>query len=231
MATAGFTVLSGLARDIDTAVHKGALASGGRTIGVLGSGLGKLYPPKNQTLAERMSEQGAVVSEFPLLYLPDKQSFPLSNRIVSGWSSGILVIEAPQRSGALITANQAAEQGRNVYAIPGPIDRPSSVGCNRLIQDGAKLVLGAEDIIEDFGTVQLELPSTQGSTTRKLPPNFSPEEQIIIRLLSNTEIGIEDITSQSKLTPSSVSTTLMKLEMKRLAKQLPGKTLSESKSK
>jgi DNA processing protein len=137
LAYAGYTVISGLARGIDTAAHEGALASKGRTVAVIGAGLGKLYPPENAALAERIAQQGAVVSEFPVDYPPDRQSFPLRNRIVSGWSCGVIVTEAPSRSGALITAQQAAEQGRTVYAVPGNIVRPSSHGCNRLIQEGA----------------------------------------------------------------------------------------------
>ena len=151
LAHAGVTVLSGLARGIDTAAHEGAVAAKGRTIGVIGSGLGRLYPPENAALADRIADgHGAVVSEFPILTEPDKQTFPQRNRIVSGWSSGILVVEAPAWSGALITANNAADQGRSVYAVPGPIDRASSLGCNKLIQNGARLVLEAGDILEDL---------------------------------------------------------------------------------
>ncbi len=222
MARAGVTVISGLARGIDTAAHEGALA-GGRTIAVLGSGLGKLYPPENQVLAEKIAQNGAVVSEFPILYLPDKQSFPLRNRIVSGWSSGILVVEAPQRSGALITVNQAAEQGRNVYAVPGPIDRPTSVGCHRLIQEGAKLVMSAEDILEDFGQLELLPVEDEGPSEVAIPEGLSEEERVVLGLLSGTETGMETIIEQSKLPAHVVSTTLMRLEMKRLAKALPGK--------
>jgi DNA processing protein len=218
IARAGLTVISGLARGVDTAAHEGALA-GGRTIAVLGSGLGKLYPPENQVLAEKIAQQGAVVSEFPILYLPDKQSFPLRNRIVSGWSSGILVVEAPQRSGSLITANQAAEQGRPVYAVPGPIDRPTSQGCHRLIQEGAKLVMGVEDILEEFGQLEL-LSEDEAEETR---PDLSEEESALFALLSGMEVGIEDLIRQADLPSQVVATTLMRLEMKRLVKQLPGK--------
>ncbi len=219
LARSGFMVLSGLARGIDTAAHEGALGAGGRTVAVLGSGLGKLYPPENQALAERIAANGAVVSEFPILYLPDKQSFPLRNRIVSGWSSGILVVEAPQRSGALITANQAAEQGRNVYAVPGPIDRPSSVGCHRLIQDGAKLVMDAADIVEDFGQVQMAFSEQSDSSS---PAALSEEEQSIYDLLSASETGIETIAKQVELASPVITSTLMRLEMKGLVKQCPG---------
>ena len=222
MARAGVTVVSGLARGIDTAAHEGALA-GGRTVAVLGSGLGKLYPPENQVLAEKIANQGAVVSEFPILYLPDKQSFPLRNRIISGWSSGILVVEAPQRSGALITANHAGEQGRNVYAVPGPIDKPGSAGCHRLIQDGAKLVMCVEDILEDFGQLEFDMAEGMAPSEAGAPGDLTPEEAAIIALLSATETGIEDIIRQAKLPSQVVATTLMRLEMRRLVKQLPGK--------
>ncbi len=227
LARAGLTVISGLARGIDTAAHEGALA-GGRTVAVLGSGLGKLYPPENQLLAEKIAGQGAVISEFPILYLPDKQSFPLRNRIVSGWSSGILVIEAPRRSGALITANQAAEQGRPVYAVPGPIDRPTSAGCHRLIQDGAKLVMGVEDILDDlnqfdFGSSVDTVSGPSAEDGGGLPQGLNAEEERLLGLLSQSEIGIEDLIRQSDLPSQLVSTTLMRLEMKRLVKQLPGK--------
>src|SRR5690606_23595268 len=123
----------------------------GRTIAVLGSGIGNVYPPENQSLSDRIAESGAVLSEFPVLYVPDKQSFPLRNRIVAGMSQGLLVVEAPAWSGALITANQALEQSRTVFAVPGPIDRPTSEGCHRLIQQGATLVCGAQDVIDELG--------------------------------------------------------------------------------
>ena len=151
LARAGFCIISGLARGIDTAAHEAALAANGRTIAVLGSGIGNVYPPENQSLADRIAENGAVLSEFPVLYVPDKQSFPLRNRIVAGMSQGLLVVEAPVRSGSLITANQALEQGRTVFAVPGPIDRPTSEGCHRLIQQGATLVCGAQDVIDELG--------------------------------------------------------------------------------
>jgi DNA processing protein len=153
IAYAGYTVISGLARGIDTAAHEAALAAKGRTIAVIGSGIGKLYPPENQALAERIAENGAVISEYPVDRLADKQTFPYRNRIVAGWSNGLLVVEAPGRSGSLITAQQAVETGRTVYAVPGPIDKPTSLGCNRLIQQGAKLVVDGNDILDDLMTL------------------------------------------------------------------------------
>lgn len=229
VAQAGVAIISGMARGIDTAAHEGALAAGGRTIAVIGSGLGKLYPPENQALAERIALSGAVISEFPIRYPPDRQSFPLRNRIISGMAEGILVVEAPARSGALITADQASEQGRNVYAVPGPIDRATSVGTNRLIQQGAKLVLTAEDILEDFGvphtvSVHGEINEGTGDRSSSTPaPDLTDEEASVYGLLSSQEIGIEAIIEQTGLPAANVSTTLMRLEMRRLVKQLPGK--------
>src|SRR3954471_11983850 len=159
IAYAGLTVISGLARGIDTAAHQGALAAKGRTIAVIGSGLSKLYPPENQALAEKIrSGNGAVVSEFSMEIEPDRQTFPMRNRIIAGWSHGILVVEAGANSGALITASQALEQGRAVYAVPGHINAPSAIGSNRLIQQGAKLVMDANDILDDL---QILLPETK----------------------------------------------------------------------
>ncbi len=152
-------VISGLARGIDTAAHQGALAAKGRTIAVIGSGLTKLYPPENAALADKIRNgNGAVVSEFSMEVEPDRQTFPMRNRIISGWSHGILVVEAGLNSGALITASQAIEQGRSVYAVPGHINAPTAHGSNRLIQQGAKLVMDASDILDDL---QILLPENK----------------------------------------------------------------------
>ena len=167
LATAGFTVFSGLARGIDTAAHQGAVAAKGRTVAVLGCGLNQIYPPENFALAERIADgNGAVVTEFPMGAPPDRTTFPMRNRIISGCSMGLLVIEAGFQSGALISANQAAEQGRTVFAVPGQIDRPGSQGTNRLIQQGAKLVMDAEDILEELTA----LPGLGGAAPRAVPP-------------------------------------------------------------
>ena len=157
-----------MARGIDTAAHQGALAAKGRTIGVLGCGLSQIYPAENYALAERIADgNGAIISEFPMATTPDRQTFPMRNRIISGSSLGLLVVEAGLNSGALISAGQAAEQGRTVFAVPGPIDRETSQGSNRLIQQGAKLVMESTDIIEELsGLPGFTPPSVRDSARR-----------------------------------------------------------------
>jgi DNA processing protein len=218
LAYAGLTVVSGLARGIDTAAHQAALAAKGRTIAVIGSGLMDLYPPENLVLAKKITESGAVVSEFPMQFPPSPQTFPYRNRIVAGWGAGVLVIEAAQSSGALITANQALEHGRLVYAVPGPIDRPTSAGCNRLIQQGAKLVTGAGDILEDLNLLFPKEAAPRPSATGAL----LPEETAILNALEEGEAQLDHIVSISGLAIPKVSSTLLSMEMKRLVKQLPG---------
>src|ERR1700704_5184123 len=223
IAYAGLTVISGLARGIDTAAHQGALAAKGRTIAVIGSGLSKLYPPENAALAEKIrGGNGAIVSEFSMEIEPDRQTFPMRNRIISGWSHGILVVEAGLNSGALITASQAIDQGRSVYAVPGHINAPSAQGSNRLIQQGAKLVMDASDILDDL---QILIPNTKPApeaAVRALP-ELSDEERRVYEAIRETETSIDDIATKADLPSGSVSSTLLRLELKRLVKQLPGK--------
>jgi DNA processing protein len=223
LAYAGLTVVSGLARGIDTSAHQGALAAKGRTIAVIGSGLSKLYPPENQALAERIRDgNGAVVSEFSMEIEPDRQTFPMRNRIIAGWSHGVLIVEAGLNSGALITASQALEQGRSVYAVPGHINAPSAMGSNRLIQQGAKLVMDANDILDDL---QILLPETKPSAeaaARSLPP-LSDEERRVYDAIEATETPIDQIALKCDLPSGTVSSALLGLELKRLVKQLPGK--------
>lgn len=220
LAYSGLTVVSGLARGIDTAAHQGALAAKGRTVAVLGSGLNKLYPKENLPLAEKITESGAVVTEFSMDVKADVQSFPMRNRIVSGWGSGVLVVEAGFNSGALITASQALEQGRSVYAVPGQIDRPSAAGSNRLIQQGAKLVTDASDIFEDL---QALFPAeTKTITAPDRTKTLSPNEKTVYDAIQDSETPIDAITMKCNLPSGVVSSTLLTLEMKRLVKQLPG---------
>jgi DNA processing protein len=223
LAYAGLTVISGLARGIDTAAHQGALAAKGRTIAVIGSGLSKLYPPENEALAEKICNgNGAVVSEFSMEIEPDRQTFPMRNRIISGWSHGILVVEAGSNSGALITASQALEQGRAVYAVPGHINAPSAIGSNRLIQQGAKLVMDANDILDDLQILLPESKPSPQAAARPLPP-LSDEERRVYDAIEASETPIDEITTKCNLPSGTVSSTLLALELKRLVKQLPGK--------
>lgn len=223
LAYAGLTVISGLARGIDTAAHQGALAAKGRTVAVIGSGLSKLYPPENAALAEKIrGGHGAIVSEFSMEIEPDRQTFPMRNRIISGWSQGLLVVEAGANSGALISVAQALEQGRNVYAVPGHINATTAIGSNRLIQQGAKLVMDASDILDDL---QILLPDTKPSpaaTVRPLP-ELSPDERRVYDSIRETETSIDDIATDAELPSGAVSSTLLRLELKKLVKQLPGK--------
>jgi len=223
IAYAGYTVISGLARGIDTAAHEAALAAKGRTVAVIGSGMGQLYPPENMALAERISQNGAVISEYPVDRIADKQTFPYRNRIVAGWGCGLIVVEAPLRSGSLITAQQANEQGRTVYAVPGPIDKPTSAGCNRLIQQGAKLIMDGADVLDDLQTLFPTAPVAPKTEQPRPAANLTLEEEILYKAISTDEAHINDITSASGLTPATVSSTLMRLEMKRLIRALPGK--------
>ena len=220
MAYAGLTVASGLARGIDTAAHQGALAAKGRTIAVIGSGLGELYPPENAELADRIAVSGAVISEFPIDTKPDRQTFPIRNRIVTGLSFGVLVVEAGANSGALISANMAAEQGRTLYAVPGRIDAPSALGSNRLIQQGAKLVITVDDILDDLPLVFREKPDLPAAAPAV---DLTPDQQKILEAIGTEETSLDSVIATSGLTAAVVSSTLLALEIRRLVKQLPGK--------
>ena len=221
LAYAGVPVISGLARGIDTAAHLGALAAKGTTWAALGCGLDKMYPPENDTLAAKIVESGGcLISELPLGTAPDKRTFPMRNRIVSGLSFGVLVIEAGRQSGALITARQALEQGRQVFAIPGRIDNPLAQGCHQLIKDGAKLVEGVEDILAEL---EFLIPRESVMTPRPLPANLTGDEEKVYAAIELDEMPIDAITQITGLPSGTVSSTLLRLEMRKLVKQLPGK--------
>lgn len=219
----GVVVISGMARGIDTAAHQGALRGGGRTVGVLGCGVDVVYPPENRPLAKEMARHGALVSEFPLGTLPLAENFPRRNRIISGMSHGVLVVEATENSGSLITARLALDQGRDVYAIPGNITSGGSRGTNRLIRDGAKLVESVEDILE-------ELPQWRAPTSAAPARQFalSPDEEAVYSTLAADPLHIDDITVKSALTVGDVSAILLRLELKGAVTQLPGKYFSLS---
>jgi DNA processing protein len=222
LAYAGVPVISGLARGIDTAAHLGALAAKGTTWAVLGCGLDKMYPPENDALAAKIVESGGcLISELPLGTSPDKRTFPMRNRIVSGLSFGTLVIEAGRQSGALITARQALDQGRQVFAVPGRIDNPLAQGCHQLIKDGAKLVEGVEDILAELEFLIPRESSTP--TPRALPANLTGDEEKVYAAIELDETPIDAITQATGLPSGTVSSTLLRLEMRKLVRQLPGK--------
>ena len=221
LAQAGFTIVSGMARGIDTSAHQGALKKKGRTIAVLGSGLNFIYPRENKKLSEEIAQSGALVSEFPLNAPPDKYNFPRRNRIISGLALGVVVVEAGEKSGALITANLALEQGREVFAVPGKIDSNYSQGTHKLIQDGAKLVINWTDIASEL-MPQISW-ETQQKTEEKLHVNLEENENKIYNLLSTEPKQIEEIIKESQMNSSKILSILLSLELQGLVKQLPGK--------
>ncbi len=221
LAKEGLTIVSGMARGVDTAAHLGALEAGGRTVAVLGCGVDVVYPPENRKLMTDIMESGAVISEFPLGTPPEGINFPRRNRIISGLSKGVVVVEAPLRSGALITADFALEEGREVFAVPGNINSPYSQGTNRLIKQGAKLVEDAQDILEELDLSPLgEIKKREESAKGKL--SLSLEEEKILDLLGGQPSHIDLLVQKSSLPASRVAEVLMRLEIKGLVRQLAG---------
>ena len=225
LARVGVTVVSGLARGIDTAAHTGALQAKGRTVAVIGCGIDTVYPPENKQLADEIvAKGGAVVSEFPFGVKPDKQHFPMRNRIISGWSLGVVVVEANLKSGALITAKQAMEQGREVFAVPGRADSVQSRGTHRLIKDGAKLTEDAEDILTEFEYLLPKRAQVAAADAPARPAlQFTEHEARVLAQITNEETPVDEIIRGSGLTSACVSATLLALEMKRVVRQLPGR--------
>lgn len=218
LASIGFTIVSGLARGIDTQAHRAALKVDGKTIGVLGSGFLHPYPKENEKLMEEIFENGAVVSEFPLNTLPLRENFPRRNRIISGLSKGVIVVEAGQKSGALITANYAIEQNREVFAIPGQINSLTSSGTHKLLKEGAKLVEDISDIIEEIYP-QIEFKKEQ----KKVKIEVNQEEREILEIIKKEGTHIDEIFSNTDIPPSRVNQILLNLQFKGLIKLLPGK--------
>lgn len=225
LASLGFTVVSGLARGVDAAAHRGALAAKGRTVAVLGCGLDRTYPPEHQALRKQVESSGAVMAELPLGSYPHGYHFPRRNRIISGMCLGVVVTEAALESGSLITARLAAEQGREVFAVPGFVKSDTSRGPNGLIKQGAKLVEGVEDILPEL-LPQLESGFLTSLTSRMTPPPARPEpdelEHRVYRCLTWEAIHIDDLIEQSGLPAAQVSGLLLGLELKGLLRQLPG---------
>ena len=225
LAASGITVVSGGARGIDTAAHEAALRVGGRTIAVLGTGMDIVYPAENIELFKRIAQSSAVITQFPFGRRGDKQSFPIRNRIVAGMTQGTIVVEANRSSGALITANIAAEYGRTVYAVPGRIDSPRSAGCHCLIKDGAQLCESAEDVLAEFAN-----HNYSSNEQPELPlPALTPAEQTIYNVLTHEEMQQDAIIRRSELPPAQVSVALLQLEMKKLIQQHPGRIFTRAR--
>jgi DNA processing protein len=223
LARAGITIVSGLARGIDAAAHRGALEAAGRTIAVSATGLAQVYPPEHKELAAQIAEQGAVVCESPLDQEPVAGLFPQRNRIISGISLGVIIIEATRTSGALHTARHALEQGREVFALPGRIDSLTSEGCHDLIRDGVPLVRGVDDVLEALGPT---ISPVQRSETEKVHSprelTLSDQERAILNLVTTDPRLIDEVVRESAIESSRVLATLTVLEMKRLLRRLPG---------
>jgi DNA processing protein len=222
LALLGFTVVSGMARGVDGTAHEAALDSGGRTIAVLGCGVDRIYPPEHDGLHKRISRQGAVISELPLGTPPAAFNFPARNRLISGLSLGVVVVEATEKSGSLITAALALEQNREVFAVPGEVGSSRSRGAHRLIRQGAKLVESANDIIEEVAP-QLARPGGVSRPQRDLPQQCSDDTRRIFSLLQQRTLQIDEVIETSGLSSALVSEILLELELLGFLRQLPGK--------
>ncbi len=224
LARVGVTVISGLARGIDAAAHRGALRAGGRTIAVLANGLASVYPPEHEDLARGVVEAGALISEMPMQQMPLAGLFTQRNRVISGLSLGVVVVEATPRSGSLSTANHAMEQNREVFAVPGPVDSLSSRGCHRLIRDGARLVETVDDILEELGPLVKEVRTAPDEPPVRHPAELTltdPERSLLGRL-DDTPTGVDELIAQTKMTAAQVMATLSVLELKRMVRRMPG---------
>ena len=222
----GVTVVSGLARGVDTAAHRGALDAGGRTLAVLGSGVDVVYPPENRGLAAEVVKAGAVVSQFPMGTAPLPYHFPARNRVIAGLTLGTVVVEAAERSGALITARLAGELGREVYAVPGNVSSAGSQGTNSLIQDGAKLVQGWEDVVAEWprewrGALR-PLPARGPSAEPETGAAGEPGERAILALLGDEPVAVDAVVERSRLSSGQVSAGLMALELRGLVRRIAG---------
>ena len=243
LASKGFTIVSGLAQGIDSEAHSACLEAGGRTIAVVGTGLNLVYPPRNQALAADIHQHGLMVSEYPAGTTPARAHFPARNRIIAGLSRVTIVIEAPTRSGALITAHQANDYGRDVYVLPGSLDNPNSLGCLGLLSRGAQPILGLDHLLELLSSIpqldpsqQLQLFSFQpersqivdGTQTPAMesqqitPPDLSPDLQQVWLLITTSPASFDEIVSRCQLPVANVSAILLELELLGLVTQLPG---------
>lgn len=227
LARAGWTIVSGLARGIDGMAHKGALDAGGRTLAILAGGLGSIYPPEHKDLAKAVTEQGALLSEVHMQMQPMREMFPARNRIISGLSQAVILIEANAKSGALITARHAGEQGREVFALPGAVDSSASEGTLQLIRDGARLIRHADDVLEDLkGIAPVALP--EGTSARSFinpqepPPGLDELQLAIWKLLDDGPRHQDQLVQELGIDVATMSTRLMMMEMQKAVRRLPG---------
>jgi len=220
LAKAGWTIISGLARGIDACAHRGALQAKGRTVAVLAGGLSKIYPPEHAELAAEVAASGALVTESCMLMEPMATLFPARNRIISGLSRAVVVIEAAEKSGALISARLAAEQGREVFAVPGAVDSAASLGSHQLLRKGAKLVRHAADILEDLEALPA-LVEDNAPPSMSAPANLSPQEQRIWDALAEKRM-VDDLTQELGMPIQDLTRTLMAMELRKVVRRLPG---------
>jgi DNA processing protein len=220
LAIHGITIVSGMARGIDSCAHDGALAARGRTIAVLGSGIDVIYPPENRRLYEAITSHGAVVTEFSMGTKPNAYNFPARNRIISGLSLGVLVVEASLHSGSLITAQLALEQGRDVFAVPGNVHSYKSKGTHKLLKDGARLVESAQDILEEIRVTDSAAASREDLPNRAVV--LSGELQSVYQQLHEEPLHMDEIIAKTGFTSSRLSALLLELELSNLIQQLPG---------
>jgi len=226
LARAGMTIVSGLARGIDAAAHQAAIKAGGRTLAVLGSGVLNIYPPEHQDLAGEVRTHGALIGENPPLSEPVSGAFPQRNRLISGLSLGVIVIEAAERSGALITARHAMEQGREVFAVPGRVDSRTSRGCHRLIRDGAKLVECVEDVLDEFGPLVEATPRPDGTVMHHPAElQLNELERQVLNAITSDAVSIDRVVEASGLPIQRVLATISVLEMRSLIRRVSGNSV------
>lgn len=253
LARVGYCIVSGMARGIDTCAHNGALAAGGRTVAFVGCGLNHVYPPENRDLMAEIAAHGAVISEFPLDAVPAAQNFPRRNRLIAGFALGVLVVEASEKSGSLITARQALDMGREVFAVPGRIDQDTSSGCHALIREGAVLVRNMDDILSELPVMQVgkevaaekptpeESPSVPGAGAKKergvaavngapmvkTAVAVTPEQQRVLdALAADSEVHVDALAASLDVPANALLATLLSLELRGLIRQSPGKYFS-----
>ena len=222
LARRGLGVVSGMARGIDSAAHWGCMQGRGFTIAVMGTGIDIVYPGSNAKLHEKIVEKGAVISEFPLGTPPEPKNFPIRNRVISGLSKAVVVVEATLKSGSLITASLALEQGREVLAVPGSVNSFKSTGCHFLIKQGARLVENADDIMDELGLNYEHVPKSDSFTQAPVPP-LEEDEKRVYGMIGDYPLHIDEIARECNLEPGKASSILMKMELKGIVRQLPGK--------